>query len=45
MLTSVEKEKENGNGIRGGVTIATCHYVEANNKYMHNYDKSKAHSF
>ena len=26
------------NGIRGGMTRVTCHYIKANKKYMPNYD-------
>ena len=28
------------NGIRGGMCQVTCNYVEANKKYMKNYDKN-----
>ena len=29
------------NGIRVEIIRAICHYDEANNKYMHYYDKTK----
>ena len=32
-------------GIGGGVIRAICHYAEANNEYMYDYDKSKESSF
>ena len=39
MLLLVEK------GIRGGICHAIHRYVEANNKYMKNYDKNKESSY
>ena len=39
MLLMVEK------GIRGGICEAIPSYAEANNKYMHNYDKSIESSY
>ena len=39
MLLLIEK------GIRGGMCIAVCKYVKANNKYMKNYDKTKESIF
>ena len=32
-------------GIRGGICHAIHRYVEANNKYMKNYDKNKESSY
>ena len=29
------------NAIRGGITKAICHYGEANNRYMYDYDERK----
>ena len=34
---------ENGN--RGGITRAIYHYVEANNKYICNYDETKENTY
>ena len=39
MLLVVEK------GIRGAICLAIHRYVEANNKYMTNYDKNKESSY
>lgn len=33
------------NGIRGGITRAFCHYVKANNKYLHDYNKTKGTTY
>ena len=33
------------NSIRGGITRAICHYVKANNKYMHRQDETKESSY
>ena len=39
MLLMVEKE------IRGGICHAIYKYLEANNKYMENYDENKGSSY
>ena len=40
-LTDVDMLLDYENGIKGEIARAICHYVEANNKYMHDHDETK----
>ena len=41
LLTDINTIPDYANGIRGGITRAVCHYVEANNKNIFGYDEQK----
>ena len=41
LLTDVEMMPDYENAIGGVITRAICHYGEANNKYMRDYDETK----
>ena len=45
LLANVNMILDYEHSIRGWVTGAICHHVKANNKYMHDYDKSKEYSY
>ena len=38
-LAGVNMILDHNDAIKGGITRAICHYAEANNKYMHDYDE------
>ena len=38
-LAGVNMILDYNDAIKGGITRAICHYAEANNKYMHDYDE------